>query len=94
MFRTIRYRKKQFHLDKKVSFPHSLGIFIKQLLNFWLNTMEKSTVMGLAAYGKKYIDEMYKLFKIKKNNTYELNLEYFTHHYKSFYIILKMVSIF
>ena len=41
--------------------------------------------MGLAAYGKKkYVDEVYKLFKIKKNSNYELNLDYFEHHTKSF----------
>ena len=76
-----------FKIEKKVSFPHSLGIFyqtITQYLGFKYYG-EEYKVMGLAAYGnKKYVDEMYKLFKIKKNNSYELNLEYFEHHLKSF----------
>jgi carbamoyltransferase len=76
-----------FKIEKKISFPHSLGIFyqtITQYLGFKYYG-EEYKVMGLAAYGnKKYIDEMYKLFKIKKNNSYELNLNYFEHHHKSF----------
>ena len=76
-----------FKIEKKISFPHSLGIFyqtITQYLGFKYYG-EEYKVMGLAAYGnKKYIDEMYKLFQIKKNNSYELNLNYFEHHHKSF----------
>ena len=78
---------KNFKLDKKISFPHSLGIFyqtITQYLGFKYYG-EEYKVMGLAAYGKKkYVDEVYKLFKIKKNSNYELNLDYFEHHTKSF----------
>ena len=80
-------KKNNFKLDKKISFPHSLGIFyqtITQYLGFKYYG-EEYKVMGLAAYGeKKYINEIYKLFKIKKDNSYELNLEYFEHHHKSF----------
>jgi len=80
-------QNKNFKIEKKISFPHSLGIFyqtVTQYLGFKYYG-EEYKVMGLAAYGnKKYIDEMYKLFKIKKNNSYELNLDYFEHHHKSF----------
>lgn len=80
-------QNESFKIEKKISFPHSLGIFyqtITQYLGFKYYG-EEYKVMGLAAYGnKKYIDEMYKLFRIKKNNSYELNLNYFEHHHKSF----------
>ena len=80
-------QNENFKIEKKISFPHSLGIFyqtVTQYLGFKYYG-EEYKVMGLAAYGnKKYIDEMYKLFKIKKNNSYELNLDYFEHHHKSF----------
>lgn len=76
-----------FKIEKKISFPHSLGIFyqtVTQYLGFKYYG-EEYKVMGLAAYGnKKYVDEMYQLFEIKKNNSYRLNLDYFKHHYKSF----------
>ena len=80
-------QNENFKIEKKISFPHSLGIFyqtVTQYLGFKYYG-EEYKVMGLAAYGnKKYIDEMYKLFKIKKDNSYELNLNYFEHHHKSF----------
>ena len=80
-------KNDNFKIEKKISFPHSLGIFyqtVTQYLGFKYYG-EEYKVMGLAAYGKKkYVDEMYKLFKIKKNNSYELNLNYFEHHHKSF----------
>ncbi len=86
-FELYDIKKNNFKLDKKISFPHSLGIFyqtITQYLGFKYYG-EEYKVMGLAAYGeKKYINEIYKLFKIKKDNSYELNLEYFEHHHKSF----------
>ena len=80
-------QNENFKIEKKISFPHSLGIFyqtVTQYLGFKYYG-EEYKVMGLAAYGnKKYIDEMYKLFRIKKDNSYELNLNYFEHHHKSF----------
>ena len=50
-------KKNNFKLDKKISFPHSLGIFyqtITQYLGFKYYG-EEYKVMGLAAYGEKNI---------------------------------------
>ena len=91
-------KNDNFKIEKKISFPHSLGIFyqtVTQYLGFKYYG-EEYKVMGLAAYGKKkYVDEMYKLFKIKKNNSYELNLKIILNiTINHSHIILKMVLLF
>ena len=69
-------------LDKKVLFPHSMGIFyqaITQYLGF-KNYGDEYKVMGLSSYGKPlFKHELSKvMFSIKDG--YELDLDYFIHH--------------
>ena len=70
-------------IDKKISFPHSLGIFyttITQYLGF-ANYGDEYKVMGLAPYGKdKYVEKLSKLINLRNDGTFELNLSYFKHH--------------
>ena len=45
------------------------------------NYGDEYKVMGLSAYGKpKYFEKLKNIINIKKN-TFELNLNYFSHHY-------------
>ena len=47
------------------------------------NYGDEYKVMGLSSYGKpKYVDLIFQLIK-KKNDSFELNLEYFMHHKKN-----------
>jgi carbamoyltransferase len=71
------------HIDGRVYFPHSLGIFysaITQLIGFpWFGDEYK--VMGLAPYGEpKYLAVMRQVVLVQPDGTYRLNLECFRHH--------------
>ena len=70
-------------IDKKISFPHSLGIFyttITQYLGF-THYGDEYKVMGLAPYGKDtYVKKLSKLINLRNDGTFELNLSYFKHH--------------
>jgi len=72
----------ELNIEKKVFFPHSLGIFYTSITQFlgFPNYGDEYKIMGLAPYGKpKYISEMRKLVKINSNGSFELNLKYFRH---------------
>ena len=66
-----------------VLFPHSLGLFytsVSQYLGFE-KYGDEGKVMGLAPYGEpRYIDKMLEIAQPADAGTFELNLEYFTHH--------------
>jgi carbamoyltransferase len=75
-------KNKNLKIDKKVYFPHSLGIFYQAMTQYlgFKNYGDEYKVMGLSSYGKpKYVDLIFQLIK-KKNDSFELNLEYFMHH--------------
>ena len=77
-------KNKDLNIDKKIYFPHSLGIFYQAMTQFlgFKNYGDEYKVMGLSSYGKpKYVDLINKLIK-KKKEGFELNLEYFSHHKK------------
>lgn len=73
-------------IDKKILFPHSLGIFYEaftQLLGF-KNFGDEYKIMGLSSYGKpSEISKVRKIIDIKKNGEFSLNLNYFNHYKKS-----------
>ena len=73
----------RIHIDKKVYFPHSLGIFY-QAMTQWLGFPhygDEYKIMGLAPYGEpKYIDQMREIVSLKADGRFELNLKYFIHH--------------
>ena len=74
-------------IDKKIYFPHSLGIFyqaITQYLGF-KNYGDEYKIMGLAPYGKaKYVEQLKKILQIKPDGNFKLNLEYFKFHKENF----------
>ena len=77
-------KNKNIKIDKKIYFPHSLGIFYQAMTQYlgFKNYGDEYKVMGLSSYGEpKYVDLISKLIN-KKNEGFELNLEYFIHHKK------------
>ncbi len=71
------------NLDKRIYFPHSLGIFYQALTQFigFNNYGDEYKVMGLAPYGKPiFLEKMRKVVKLKNDGSFELNLSYFRHH--------------
>jgi len=74
---------KKILIDRKVFFPHSLGIFYQALTQWlgFLNYGDEFKVMGLAPYGKPiYLDKMRKIVQLKSDGSFILNLKYFCHH--------------
>jgi carbamoyltransferase len=77
--------KDKISVDKKIFFPHSLGIFYESLTQFlgFNNYGDEYKVMGLAPYGKPiYLEKLKQILILKKDGTFELNLDYFTFHKK------------
>ena len=71
------------NISTRVNFPHSLGLFYQAMTQHlgFRNYGDEYKVMGLSAYGKpKYFEKLKNIINIKKN-TFELNLNYFSHHY-------------
>jgi carbamoyltransferase len=78
---TARGRGRQIEKVAEVFYPHSLG-FLYNAVTIYLgfpNYGDEYKVMGLAPYGKpEYLDEFRQMI-FPKGDTFELNLEYFTH---------------
>ena len=75
-------KNKKKLIDKKIYFPHSLGIFYQALTQFlgFKKYGDEYKVMGLSSYGDpKYVNEISNLI-YNTNEGFELNLEYFIHH--------------
>ncbi|MGO1119624.1 carbamoyltransferase family protein [Rhodovibrionaceae bacterium A322] len=73
----------QVTLDKRVYFPHSLGIFYQALTQFlgFPNYGDEYKVMGLSAYGKPaYLDKMRQIVRLENDGGFSLTLTYFRHH--------------
>ena len=74
--------RNNFEKITETFYPHSLGIFYQaftQLLGF-KNYGDEYKVMGMSAYGSKYISEIDEVVNFDKNNLYKLNLDFFNHH--------------
>jgi carbamoyltransferase len=70
-------------VEKRVHFPHSLGIFYQALTQYlgFPHYGEEYKVMGLAPYGKPlYLDAMRKLVGLRPDGSFKLDLQYFCHH--------------
>ncbi len=69
-------------IDKKVYFPHSMGIFYQALTQFlgFKNYGDEYKVMGLSSYGNPTFEK--ELSKLLSNTRegYKLDLSYFVHH--------------
>lgn len=76
-------RGRDIHIDDRVYFPHSLGIFYQALTQFlgFPHYGDEYKVMGLAPYGKPtYLNEMREIVKLEADGSYRLKLGYFRHH--------------
>src|SRR4030065_128118 len=71
-------------LLKEIRFPHSLGLLYSAFtafLGFEVNEGEYK-VMGMAPFGTpKYMDKVYKLIRIAKDASFELDMDYFSFHH-------------
>jgi len=80
---TIGYGKdKKIFLEEKIIFPHSLGIFYTAFCQFlgFRKYGDEGKVMGLAPYGEPIFFDKMKEILLSRENSFELNLEYFIHH--------------
>ena len=69
--------------ERKVHFPHSLGIFYQALTQFigFPHYGDEYKVMGLAPYGEpRYLAEMRQIVQLEDDGGFRLNLDYFVHH--------------
>ena len=76
-------RGRAVRLDRRVYFPHSLGIFYQALTQFlgFPNYGDEYKVMGLSAYGHpRYLDKMRQIVRLQADGGFRLNLDYFRHH--------------
>jgi carbamoyltransferase len=76
-------RGNHIHIDGRVYFPHSLGIFYSALTQFigFPHFGDEYKVMGLAPYGQPaYLDQMRQIVHVQRDGTYRLNLRFFRHH--------------
>lgn len=73
---------KHIHIEDRVYFPHSLGIFYQAMTQYlgFPHYGDEYKVMGLAPYGEpKYLDQLEKLVLLKSDGSFELDLKYFCH---------------
>jgi carbamoyltransferase len=76
--------ENSIELMSQLKFPHSVGLLYSAFtayLGFEVNEGEYK-VMGMAPYGEpKYMDKVYKLLDLKHDGSFDLDLDYFSHHY-------------
>ncbi|MFH1606052.1 MAG: carbamoyltransferase [Nanoarchaeota archaeon] len=79
-------KENNIQLSKQISFPHSLGLLYSAItahIGFKVNNDEYK-IMGLAPYGKPtMIEKLKKVISVKEDGSFELDLSYFTFHYKN-----------
>jgi carbamoyltransferase len=76
-------RGSDIHIEGRVLFPHSLGIFYQALTQYlgFPHYGDEYKVMGLAPYGSPCLmDAMRKIVKLQEDGTFRLNLSYFRFH--------------
>src|SRR2546423_456518 len=70
-------------IDRRVYFPHSLGIFYSAITQFigFPSFGDEYKVMGLAPLGEpRYLEQMRELVRVQPDGTFKLGLKYFRHH--------------
>jgi carbamoyltransferase len=70
-------------VDRRVHFPHSLGIFYQALTQYlgFPYYGDEYKVMGLAPYGRPmHMDAMRKIVRLLPDGLFKLDLTYFIHH--------------
>ena len=80
--------KGKLSLDKKILFPHSLGIFYQAITQFlgFKNYGDEYKVMGLSSYGNPIFENKLSKVLLKTYSGYKLNLDYFVHQNQSIII--------
>jgi len=76
-------RSHSVEIDRRVYFPHSLGIFYSALTQFigFPHYGDEYKVMGLAPYGNpNYRTQMREIVRVQPDGTFRLGLKYFRHH--------------
>jgi len=76
-------RGKDIHIEGRVLFPHSLGIFYQALTQYlgFPYYGDENKVMGLAPYGSpSAMGAMREIVKLQPGGAFELELSYFRHH--------------
>jgi carbamoyltransferase len=76
-------RGSTIEIDKRVYFPHSLGIFYQALTQYigFPHYGDEYKVMGLAPYGRpEMLPQMRQIVKLKEDGGFELDLRFFRHH--------------
>jgi carbamoyltransferase len=79
------FSNNKIKIDKKIFFPHSLGLFYEAVTQFlgFENYGDEYKVMGLSSYGKPTeINKIYNIINLNKERFFSLNLDYFDHHRK------------
>ena len=77
-----RGRGNQMEYGDRTYFPHSLG-YLYNAITLYLGFPaygDEYKVMGLAAYGEPEYLEAFRKIIYPKDDSFELNLDYFTHH--------------
>jgi carbamoyltransferase len=73
-------------LLEEIRFPHSLGLLYSAFtafLGFEVNEGEYK-VMGMAPFGEpKYLDKVYKLIRVEKDGSFQLDMDYFSFHHST-----------
>jgi carbamoyltransferase len=81
-----RGRGTDVSLLREIRFPHSLGLLYSAFtafLGFEVNEGEYK-VMGMAPYGEpKYVDKVEKLYRIERDGSLWLDMEYFCFHHST-----------
>ena len=76
-------RGGNIHIDGRVYFPHSLGLFYTAITQFigFPHYGDEYKVMGLAPYGEpKFLDQMRQIVCVQQDGTFKLGLDFFRHH--------------
>jgi carbamoyltransferase len=78
--------ENQITLTHEQRFPHSLGLLYSAFtafLGFRVNNGEYK-VMGMSPYGEpRFMDKIDRLFKVSKDGSYWLDMDYFSYHYST-----------
>src|SRR6056300_218272 len=77
----------QIIINKKVYFPHSLGIFYQAITQFlgFKNYGDEYKIMGLAPYGKPtFVKKLKEILQLNSDGTFKLNLDYFNFYKQNF----------
>ncbi|MBZ5653308.1 MAG: carbamoyltransferase, partial [Acidobacteriia bacterium] len=78
-------RGSKMEIERKVLFPHSLGIFYMSMTQYlgFPHWGDEYKVMGLAPYGKpEHLEKMRGIVRLKEDGTFELDLRFFRHHFE------------